>query len=171
MGVKFTALFENKYSTFEKVEYLKKQLKLEWSKKRSGDDSLDWLTIYCDDPKEHFEKYGHVGLMGLNGMVVNISPNLIEMQNEVDWFSFLKFFDTREEVRADCSVLAGFVGNPIYLPDSYTYSSFVFEGNTFDDVLSSLNNKYGEPVKDISCMLIQNELYWETTGYFIDSLI
>ncbi|GGG86333.1 hypothetical protein [Paenibacillus radicis (ex Gao et al. 2016)] len=171
MGVKFTAIFNNNNSTFEKIENLKRKLKLEWSKKRSEDNSLDWSTIYCDDPKEHFERYGHVGLMGSNGDLLNISSNLIELQSEVDWFAFLKFPETREEVRADCLLIAGMVGNPIYLPDSYSYSSFVFEGNTFDDVLSSLQKKYGEPMKDIACMLIQNEFYWETTGYYIDSLI
>ncbi|MNB92652.1 hypothetical protein D3C75_397570 [compost metagenome] len=108
--------------------------------------------------------------MGLKGLSFNISSTLVELVTEWDWVFFLKDLETRKEIRKVCLRIAKHIGNPIYVPDSYCYSSYLFEGKTYSDVISSLRAKHGEPVIDISDMLVQNEMSWDTAGYFIDSI-
>lgn len=67
-------------------------------------------------------------------------------------------------------IFSKFLGNPLYLPDSYCFSSYVFDGKTYEEIMQTLSLKFGAPAKRISDLLLQNDLNWDTKGYFIDSL-
>jgi hypothetical protein len=169
IGLKFTALYKSNFSTFEQVNQLKSIFLTVYKDKLVHDANLEWLTLYNDNPEKHFKEYGFISLTGLNGIKFNISPTLVELVTEWEWLFFLRDLDNRKELREMCLRIAKHLSNPIYVPDSYCYSSYVFEGKTYKDVIVSLQEQYGEPVKDISKLLVQQEMYWDTVGYYIDS--
>lgn len=171
MSINFTALFNSNMCSFEQVEEFRINLLYDWNKYTSIQTTLEWVSIYCDDPEKHFNEYGFVGLTGLNDMGLVISPYLCELQNHERWSSFLKERDIQQKIREDCRVFSKYLGNPIYLPDSYGYSGFVFDGKSYQDTLLSLKSRFGEPVRLIEEMYVQREMSWETHGYYIDSIV
>ncbi len=167
VGLKFTALYKSNLPTFEMVNHFKDFLSLEYKDMLILKD-LEWVTLYNNDPQEHYREYGFISLVGLNEITFNISAHLVELVTEWEWLFFLKDLEKRKDIRDVCLRIVKYLGNPIYVPDSYCYSSYLFEDKTYTDVLASLRSQYGDPVKDILDMLVQYEMYWDTAGYYID---
>ncbi|OXM13571.1 hypothetical protein [Paenibacillus herberti] len=99
MGVNFTALFNNNMFSFEQVEEFRINLLHEWNAYTMMQTTLEWVSIYCDDPETHFKEYGFVGLTGSNDIKSRFDEPLKKIEDMyvkrgISWHAYGYFIDS-----------------------------------------------------------------------------
>jgi len=181
MGTYFTALFGYSFNDYQEVKFFKQFLQNN-DKITSHLKSLsefaspseikwEWMKFDWEDTESQFLSEGYVGIEATDYGRFLIGRNVCELTIFMGWSFFLKDKRVREVIRKLCKELSIMIGNPIYVPEHYNCSNFIYEGGTKDLVLSSLKKQFGLPCKEIDSMLIEYEDFWDTSGYYIDEFI
>lgn len=168
MGVKISAYFKNNYATFKQIEELKELLEQTWESQKKEHAKLEWLLVYYENLREHYEKGGFLILKGFQDTLIHINSDLLEVVTLWDWEFFSSDITTRESVNDYFSVFAKVLGPAIYLPDSEGYSNYIFEQKKYSDLTEDLHSRFGEPVQKASQLVKIQSGFWKTNGYYLE---
>ncbi|MGM0713272.1 hypothetical protein [Brevibacillus parabrevis] len=181
MGSDFTAVFGHEFKNYDDIVFLKKELddsvhlkKLLVSLTGGNINTINHLKWKWGYTNAHFHSNAEltpglfVTLMFDNRYKLIIGKGLCEFSCLIGWLAFLEDDSIQKALRKICLELSKYLGNPVYLPDSYSYADYVYEGNSIHDVLQSLKKKYGLPNLNIASMYDEQGTSWESKGYYID---
>ncbi|WP_409177278.1 hypothetical protein [Brevibacillus fortis] len=182
MGSEFTAIFEHKFKVYEDIlnfknvlnssVHFKKILFNDIDTETKGYVDVDWNVGYTQGLKDPLDKLNQdlfTTLMFGNRHKLIIGKNLCEYSCLVAWNDFLTNRFLQSEIRKICFEFSKFLGTPIYLPDQYCYSDYVYDGNSMQDIIKSLEREFRHPLR----ILEFNESEYEESRvlkvYLIDS--
>ncbi|MDQ6418008.1 hypothetical protein RB620_01030 [Paenibacillus sp. LHD-117] len=181
MGVNFTALFDYSIniSMLQSLPMLlneKSNFQYLFNVASSLDDVLinnwEWPQdiVRHRSIEEEFEEEGFVSIAGPGGIVLYFGNHLCELSSPIRWKAFLSDQLVQEKVIKISLEFSKIFGLPLYAPDYFCLSSFLFDGNNMDDVKQYLIRKYGDAANTINEMWNDLKSSSEYKKYYFETL-
>ncbi|MEK3885835.1 hypothetical protein [Paenibacillus sp. PL2-23] len=181
MGVNFTALFDysiNKamLQSLPLILNDKSNFQYLFNAANSLDDVLIENWEWPQDNVRHrsiekeFEDEGFVSIAGPGGIVLYIGNHLCELSSAIRWRTFLSEQIIQEKIIKISLEFSKIFGLPLYAPDYFCLSSFLFDGDNMDDVKQYLKRTYGDPANTINEMWDDLKSSKEYRKYYIRTL-